>query len=163
MPNDQIAPCNCGWLERQANHPDSPIRFDPQLNEYHIIYRSSMNEEATMKIHHCPFCGGRAPKSRRGEFFHRLTDAEKFRLCELTKALRTVQDVAATFGEPDIRESVGMVSTTPERDGVPETTRGYPGMIYTRLSDIADVHVTIYPTDRVDISFQGKPLKKNAG
>jgi hypothetical protein len=36
-------------------------------------------------------------------------------------------------------------------------------MIYTKLSEFADVHITIYPTDRVGISFQGKAVKKNAG
>src|SRR6266545_3043282 len=80
MPNNQIAPCQCESLEREANHPDSPIRFDPKLNEYHFIYRTSTGEEAKMMIYHCPFCGGRAPESRRDELFHRLTEAERHRL-----------------------------------------------------------------------------------
>jgi hypothetical protein len=163
MPNNRIAPCKCGFLEREANHPDWPIRFDPELNEYHFIHRTSTAGEAQMMIYHCPFCGGRAPKSRRSEFFHRLTHAEQRRLCELTKDLHTVQDVAAAFGESDIKQPVGMMITTPERDGKPETTQSYPVMIYTKLSDTADVHVTIYPTDSVGISFQGKAVKKDAG
>jgi hypothetical protein len=150
-------------LDAQANHPDSPIRFDPELNEYHFIHDTSTSGEAKMMIYHCPFCGGRAPKSRRSELFHRLTHAEQRRLCELTKSMRTIQDVTAAFGEPDIKQPVGMVITKPERDGKPETTQSYPVMIYTKLSDIADVHVTIYPTDRVGISFQGKGVKKHAG
>jgi hypothetical protein len=56
-----------------------------------------------------------------------------------------------------------LVITKPEREGKPETTQSYPVMIYQKLSDVADVHVTIYPTDRVGISFQGKAVKKNAG
>jgi hypothetical protein len=56
-----------------------------------------------------------------------------------------------------------MVITKPERDGTPETTQSYQVMIYQKLSDIADVHVIIYPADRVGISFQGKAVKKNAG
>jgi len=36
-------------------------------------------------------------------------------------------------------------------------------MIFRKLSDTADIHVTVYPTDRVGISFQGKAVKKNAG
>jgi hypothetical protein len=31
------------------------------------------------------------------------------------------------------------------------------------VSEIADVHVTIYPNDKVGISFQGKAVKKDAG
>src|SRR5262245_45085220 len=98
MPNARTARCKCGFLESQANHPDSPIRFDPGLNEYHFIYRTTTSADAKMMIYHCPFCGGRAPKSRRSESFHRLTDVERQRLCELTKDVRTLQDAAAAFG-----------------------------------------------------------------
>jgi len=163
MPNNRIAPCKCGFLEKQANHPDSPIRFDAKLNEYHFIYRTSTDGEATMMVYHCPFCGGRAPKSRRADLFHRLTHAEQRRLAELTKDMRTVQDVTAAFGEPDIRQPIGEVVITPERDGKPETTKSYPAMIYTGLSETADIRVTIYPADRVGISFEGKAVKKDAG
>jgi hypothetical protein len=95
--------------------------------------------------------------------FHTLTDAERQRLCDLAKDIRTVQEVTSAFGEPDIRQPVGWVSTTPERDGKPETTKSYPVMIYSKLSEVADVHVTIYPTDRVGFSFQGKAVKKHEG
>jgi hypothetical protein len=145
-------------LESESNHPDSPIRFDPKLNEYHFVHG-----EAKMMIYHCPFCGGRAPKSRRSELFHRLTDAEQSRLCELTKDMRTLQDVMAALGEPDIKQPVGIVITKPERDGKPGSTQSYPVMIYESVSDVADVHVTIYPTDRVGISFQGKAVKRQPG
>jgi len=147
----------------EANHPDSPIRFDPKLNEYHFIHRTSTSGEAKMMIYHCPFCGGRAPKSRRSELFHRLTHAEQRRLCELTKDMRTLQDVTAAFGKPDTKQPIGMVITMPEKDGKPESTESYPIMIYKKLSDTADVHVIVYPADRVGISFQGKAVKKNAG
>jgi hypothetical protein len=163
MPNNRIAPCKCGYLERHANHPNSPIRFDPKLNEYHFIHRTSEGGEAQMMIYHCPFCGGRAPKSRRSELFHRLTRAEQRRLCELTKEMRTLRDVTTAFGEADTMQPIGMVITKPERDGRPETTQSYPVMIYRKLSATADVHVTVYPDDRVGITFQGKAVKKDAG
>ena len=163
MPNNRIAPCKCGFLEKRANHPDSPIRFDTNLNEYHFIHRTSTGGEVTMMIYHCPFCGGRAPKSRRSELFHRLTNTERQRLCELTKNMRTLQDVTSLLGEPDIRQPIGHVRTIPERDGKPETTTSYPNMIYKKLSEIADVHVTIYPEDKIGISFLGKAVKKDAG
>lgn len=163
MPNNRIAPCKCGFLERQANHPDSPIRFDAKLNEYHFIHRTNEGGEAMMMIYHCPFCGGRAPKSRRADLFHRLTHAEQRRLSELTKDMRTVQDVTAAFGEPEIKQPIGLVTVTHERGGKPETTESYPVIIYTKLSETADVRVTIYPADRVGFSFQGKAVRKDAG
>jgi hypothetical protein len=159
MPNNRVARCKCGYLEDQANHPDSPISFDPQLNEYHFIHLSRTMGEVEMMIYHCPFCGGRAPKSRRDNLFHRITHAELQRLSELTKCLRTIQDVMGTFGEPDIRQPVGTTITTPERDGKPETTQSYPVMIYTKLSNTADVHVTVYPMDKVAFAFQGKEVR----
>ncbi len=138
-----------------AEDPKGPIEFDPQLNEYHITRKS---DGGYSLVYFCPFCGGKAPKSQRSSLFHRLTDVERQRLSESTKDLRTVQDVIAAFGEPDVKWSVGVTVITPEKEGAPETTQSYPAMTYTKLSDIADVHVTIYPTDRVGISFQGKPM-----
>ena len=116
-----------------------------------------------MMIYHCPFCGGRAPKSRRASLFHRITHAEQQRLCELTESMRTIRDVTAAFGKPDFDQPVGMVVTSPERNGKPESTQSYPVMIYTKLSEIADVHVVVYPNDIVEITFQGKAVKKDAG
>ena len=141
-----------------TDDPKCPVEFDAELNEYHITRTGGGH----MMIYYCPFCGGRAPKSRRSGLFHRLTDAETQRLVQLTKDMRNLQDVTIAFGEPEIKHQVGMVITKPEREGKPETTQSYPVMIYEKLSDTADVHVTIYPTDRVGISFQGKAVK-NAG
>jgi hypothetical protein len=158
-PSKEKSVCKCEWLERAANDPECPVEFDAKLNEYHIV----RGPNDYFMIYYCPFCGGRAPQSRRSRLFHTLTDAELQRLVNLTKDLRTVQEVTRAFGEPDIRQPVGMVVTKPERAGKPETTQNYPEMIYRKLSNVADVHVTIYPTDKVGISFQGKAVKKNAG
>jgi hypothetical protein len=156
-PNEKGA-CKCEWLEHAADEPKCPIEFDTELNEYHLV----LGPKDYMMIYFCPHCGGRAPKSRRDRLFHPLTHAERDRLVRLTKDMHTIQDVMAVFGEPDIRQPVGMIITEPERKSKPETTQSFPGMIYTKQSDTADVHVTIYPTDRVGISFQGKAVKKSA-
>ncbi len=148
--------CKCDSLERAAEDTKCPVEFDDELNEYHI----TLEDDGYMVIRYCPFCGGRAPDSKRSRLFHMLTDDERRRLCDLTKGTRTLQDVTAAFGEPEIRQPVGMVVTMPERDGSPETTKSYPVLIYTKLSDIANVHVTVYPTDKVAISFQGKAVKE---
>lgn len=158
-PPKEKGACKCEWLERAADDPKCPVEFDAELNEYHLV----RGPKDHMMIYYCPFCGGSAPKSKRGRLFHTLTDVERQRLVDLTKELRTLHDVTTAFGKADIKQAVGMVITKPERKGKPETTQSYPVMIYTKLSDIADVHVTIYPTDRVGISFQGKAVKKNAG
>jgi hypothetical protein len=160
MPPQRKDICDCGVLERASRESDHVIRWDERLNEYHIVYGKSGRP---MMIYYCPFCGGSTPKSRRSLLFHTLTDAERQRLCNLTKEMRTVKEVVGAFGEPDIRQPVGIVQTTPERDGKPETTESYPVMMYTKLSETVDVHVTIYPTDRVGISFRGKRVNEVAG
>src|ERR1035438_9603067 len=146
--------CKCGVLARMAEDPRDAVEFDPQLNEYHIMRKG---DGGYSLIYFCPFCGGRAPNSRRSSLFHKLTDAERHHLAELTKNLRTVQDVVAALGEADVK-GLSMAVTTPEKEDVPETTQNYPVMTYTKLSDVANVNVQVYPTDRVAITFQGKPM-----
>jgi len=159
MPPPRKDICDCGVLERMADDLKCPVEFDAALNEYHITREGG----GFSMIYYCPFCGGSTPKSRRSQLFQRITEDEKRRLCDLTKDMRTVEDVTAAFGEPNIYHKVGQVSTMSERDGKPETTRSYPVMVYTKLSDTAEVYVAVYPTDRVGIRFQGKGVKKDAG
>jgi hypothetical protein len=80
------------------------------------------------------------------------------RLSKLTKDFHTLDDVIAALGEPDIDQPTGMIVTTPERDGKPGTTKAYRMMIYTRLSDVAEVHVLVYAKDNLAIHFQGKEV-----
>lgn len=158
MPPPRKDICDCRTLERMADEPKCPVEYNAELNEYHIVGEDSGH----WLIYYCPFCGGSTPKSRRDRLFHRITGHEQLRLCNLTKDLRTAQDVTNAFGQPDINHQVGRVTTTPERKGKPEITKSRPVMVYTKLSEIADVYVTIRPNDRVDIHFQGKGVKKNA-
>jgi hypothetical protein len=47
--------CKCGMLGRMAEDPGDPIKFDLQLNEYHIERQGNGGYSL---IHFCPFCGG---------------------------------------------------------------------------------------------------------
>ena len=161
MPNDKLPSCKCKYLERESNISDSPIRFDPDLNEYNFVYRTTDGGEAKLSIYHCPFCGGRAPKSKRSTLWATLSWAERFRLIKLTKHLRTLDDVLRAFGQPDTDDAAGLVVSTPGWFGKPEKTQGYRVLAYTKLSDTADVHVTVYPTDKVGFTFQGKYIGKS--
>ena len=151
-PPKEKGECKCDYLQRLAEDPNCPVDFDAKLNEFHITGKNGGHH----MIYYCPFCSGSAPKSLRSHLFHTLTHEERGRLCELAKDLHTVDAVIAAFGEPQIKYPVGSITVTPERDDKPETTQSYPTMIYTKLSDTANVHVTIYPTDKVGITFQGK-------
>ena len=146
--------CNCGQLARLTGDSKNSIQFDAQLNEYHIM---RANGSGYSLIHFCPLCGGQAPKSQRGRLFHQLSDVERHRLAELTRDLRTVQDVIAALGEPDLK-GLSVTVTTPAGEDKPETTQTYPVMTYSKLSGTANINVQIFPTDRVAITFQGKAM-----
>lgn len=161
MPNDKLEPCDCGFLERQANLSDSPIRFDPELNEYNFIYSVTGCGKAELRIYHCPFCGGKVPKSKRDTLFATLGHAEMRRIGKLIKHLHTLDDVLRKFGQPDEDHAAGAGITAPERDGKPEATRSYRMVIYTNLSQTANVEVIVYPTDRIEITLSGKYVGKN--
>jgi hypothetical protein len=150
MPNERIPPCTCGWLEGQANEANSPIRFDRSLNEYHIVCEG----ERLLCIYHCPFCGGRAPESKRDLMFAHIDHKECTRLTQLTYRLGSVQDVIAELGQPD--EDSYASTTTPERDGKPETVEVHRQLVYRQLSAVADLWVLVYPGDCVSTTFQGK-------
>jgi len=67
------------------------LEFEAELNEYHLV----RGPKDYLMIYYCPYCGGSAPKSKRGRLFHRLTDVERQRLVDLTKDMRTLQDVTS--------------------------------------------------------------------
>ncbi len=154
LPDDK-GECKCGGLSRMAEDPKNPVEFDPQLNEFHIMQKG---DGGYSLIHFCPWCGGRAPQSHRSSLFQRVTAPEQQRLRELTKNLQTEQDVIAALGEPDQRHPGAVRVTAAEREGLPEATRTCNVLTYTRLSELANVNVLVYPTGRVEVSLQGKPV-----
>ncbi|MCI0390560.1 MAG: hypothetical protein MOB07_17585 [Acidobacteria bacterium] len=160
---DEFAPgsgpkCQCGFLEREARRPDSPIRFDVEMNEYYFSYFNDGGEEANLIIYHCTFCGGAAPDSLRPSKFAMLSNGELERLRELTKDLKTVDLVLAAFGKPDSDEQQGVMWTMPETDGHGEIPGGLRTLTYRNLSQTADVLVTVRLDDKTQITFIGKYL-----
>jgi hypothetical protein len=161
-PNQNGPLCKCGFLERSSKDQEMPIKFDPELNEYNFIFTAANGEEASMRIYHCPFCGGRAPESKRGELFAKVSKDEISRLSKLTENIHTLEDALRGLGEPDVDDPNGMVVTTPERGGNPETTEVFRVLTYKKLSKTADVFVSVLPNGRVaHISFGGKYIGKN--
>src|SRR4029079_18495626 len=70
--------------------------FDERLNEYHLVhgrYRAN--------LYFCPFCGCKAPSSRRESLFEVVTESEMERLQNLIKGIRTLDDARRVLGEPD--------------------------------------------------------------
>lgn len=142
-----------------AGNPQCPIEFDPKVNEYHLLETAP---DTYWVIYYCPFCGGKAPQSKRSLLFHKLDVAERKRLTELTQNLQTVREVLNAFGEPDKKMNDGFATITPERDGNPEVTAIRPMIVYEHLSKIAYVEFTIYPGDYVGVSFRTKSIAETS-
>lgn len=158
MPNPDAPLCDCNVLERAANDPENPIVFAANLNEYHI----RTGEGGHMMIYHCPFCGGRTPKSKRDTLFAHLTHAETLRLATLTSKFTTLSEVLSAFGTPDEDFLTGEGVGSPEEEGKPETMTYYRALTFKNLSDTANVRVIVYPDDRVGFAFMGKFIGKTA-
>ena len=86
--------------------------------------------------------------------------AEARRLDEIFAGVRTLEDAIAKLGPPDEDFPNGVTMHTPETDGKPPEVRSFRVIRYRRLSETADVHLTDYQKDRVDIHYQGKDLSK---
>jgi len=154
MPDPNAPPCDCGWLEDAANDPCVPIVFDHDLNEYHIVRSGELGGRAI--IYHCPFCGGRAPKSARGSKFHTVTTEETMRLQQLTRDAKTVRDVIKALGPPDMDLDAGQGITTAMQRDEPPRTEYFRVLRYNGLSDTAIVDAIVYPDDRVHFSYMAK-------
>lgn len=70
-----------------------------------------------------------------------------------------MKEVISKFGEPDLRMSTCHATITPERDGQPEKAQSFPAMVYSNLSEVAEVRVMVYPMGRVEFWFSGKVKK----
>ncbi|MBI2817305.1 MAG: hypothetical protein HYX72_10225 [Acidobacteria bacterium] len=146
--------CDCGVLERASKEPEHPIRFDPHLNEYHVVTKAG----GIMIIYYCFFCGGRVPESKRSSLFAHATDAELNRITHLIKGINTVSDVLARFGVPD--EDTERIS----RVGHPGDDRNPPSgewflrrtLVYKNISETIQLHFSVGANDSVHPSWHGK-------
>ena len=151
--------CDCDTLQNAADNPDLPIIFDTEANEFHFVYNVN-GGEGRMYLYHCFFCGGKAPESRRHLLFAMISEAERFRLRELTSSLKTLDEIWATLGKPDQDYEDGAMFMLPETENQPSKEQSYRSLVYRNFSDVADIRVTVYPNDRVGIGFTGKYIGK---
>jgi hypothetical protein len=128
------------------------------MNEYYISYFVNGEEEGKLSIYHCMFCGGAAPDSFRPSKFAVLSHNELERLRELTKDLTTLDQVLATFGNPDSDEQQGIMWTMPETEGHGEMSGSLRTLVYRGLSQTADIWVTVRLDGATHFVFVGKCL-----
>lgn len=148
--------CTCGYLQRAADDPDVPIRFEASTGEYQFIYPEEVGGQAMLVIYHCPFCGGAAPRSKRELLFHVIPDAEEERLKELLLPIETVADALERFGKPESDDPFGMASMHDEANGQPASIEYARALRYESLSEVASVKILESPGGRVGFSLSGK-------
>jgi hypothetical protein len=141
-------PCTCGYLGRLAERPKLPIKFNELFNEYYITSGSTEQDRVEIAIYHCPFCGGAAPESRRGEFFATISDDEAKRLWVLVSGVKTLDDAFRILGTPDCDQPVKL----PEGMHYKATRV----LTYSRLSTVAEVQVTVHSNNEVEVTIAGK-------
>ena len=127
--------CDCSVLENASKEPAHPIRWDERMNEYYL----ATGETGRMMIYYCPFCGGRAPESRRASMFAHVTQKEETRIFGLFRGIRTVADVFAKFGQPDEELEFASGVRSLSRDNKPERGEIFRGLVYKSLSPVADI------------------------
>jgi hypothetical protein len=103
MPDPNAPECDCSVLETLSKEPRVPIIYDPELNEYLIQATDGLNK---VKMHHCFFCGGRLPKSRRADLFMHITEDERMRLWAMLKDIQFLPDLLAAFGPQSLSGNI---------------------------------------------------------
>ncbi len=145
MPLFRKRACKCGGLENASKEADHAIRWDERMNEYYIAY----GKGGRMMVYYCPFCGGRTPESRRDSFFAHITQEEETRIYSLFRGLRTVSDVVARFGPPDEERDLAAAVRRPGRRGNAEHGEAFRGLVYKRLSPVADIVFQVGQSDTI--------------
>lgn len=154
MPNPNAPDCGCKWLDRAAKDKMMPVVFDELMNTYHLLHNEGRGRSI---FYHCPFCGGKAPKSLSPTYWTGVSHEESYRLQQLTKGIKTPEELFSTFGEPDEDYEIGCRRTSPGSEHEPpETVLGPRRVVYKGLSDTVDVHVTIDRYDHLRFAYTGR-------
>lgn len=146
-------PCTCGMLDWALEEPGVPVGFDAVAREFYLRgYAGSQSP-----IHHCFFCGGTAPPSKRERLFFSPTRSEIERLAELTRDLPTVDEAIRRLGQPDEDYPAGLTVISPESEGRPATASTYRSLVFARLSETTNICLVDYGPQGVSFTFEGKP------
>lgn len=142
--------CKCHVVSMLADDSNIPIRYDPELNEYYLAY----GNEGRVFFYYCPMCGGRLPKSKRGQLFTRPSVKEKSKITEKIKEAKSIGDIVAILGEPDERHEQILHSTEQKimyrMKDVRQTLR------YTSLAKTFNLLLQEYEDGSFAVLFEGK-------
>ncbi len=114
-------------------------------------------------IYYCPFCGGRAPESKRASRFEHVSDSEQRRIYALFHGINTEDQVRAAFGQPDLDINIGTTIMHPEKNGQPAHGEALRSLTYKNLSTVADIVFNVSDGGKVRGTWVQKPKNTKDG
>ena len=152
--------CNCQAIQNYVNDGNSPIEYDPKLNEYNIIYEKDRGVHCKIQLYFCFFCRGKLPKSNRGKLFTKPSVVEIFKAGRLIRNIKTEKDIVKILGEPDRKMSFDKppFSELPEEERSKRTFHHEwkAQYEYTSKWNTLDVLFTVYQNGKTDSAIAGK-------
>ena len=139
-------PCVCRFLDHVVNDERFPVRRDTQTAEYYLDHLLPDGATLSIRLYHCPICGGVASASKRDEYFADLSDSELRRIASELGHLTTLRQIEGQLGAPDLEEK-------------PAAQGAIRSLIYKRLSKTADVRFDVLSTGEVERSITPKHIK----
>jgi hypothetical protein len=125
-------------LQNALNDERFPIGFDAQVNEYFFEHKMSDGGTLSIRLLHCPMCGGVASHSTRDKMFAALSNDEIQRIHAKVGSYKSVADVERELGSPDV-----------DQKGSPDS-QIIRILTYKKLSKTADVQFSIYADGRIE-------------
>jgi hypothetical protein len=92
-------PCTCGLPEKWAQAPSFPVKFDAEVNEYHLLYGKKGRWHHVMR--YCFWCGGRLPESTTGRLFTQPSEEEMAEVRGMLAGARSTEEMLRILGDPD--------------------------------------------------------------
>ena len=130
--------CSCKFLEHALHDERFPVGFDAQVNEYFFEHKMPSGETLSIRLLHCPMCGGVASRSTRDKLFAALSNDEIQRIHAKVGSYKSVADVERELGSPDV-----------DQKGSPDS-QIIRILTYKKLSKTADVQFSVYADGRVE-------------
>jgi len=131
-------------IQEYAKDPRNPIKYDPEADEYNIIYETLEGVKHSIRIYFCPLSGAELRESQSDKYFTRPTKKEIKRLLSLAKNAKILQDVELILGKPN------KVSHDLGKDRIQ--------YIYDNLSETAELIIHETKTGRIYFTVGAKRM-----
>lgn len=89
--------CECGVMESLVKDYPQLMEFDPEMNEFHILYA---NSKGKLQVYYCIACGGNPPESLRHTFFEAPSKTDYDEAWARIANLKDEKDFIREFGTP---------------------------------------------------------------